>query len=124
MCESQHDFDGKRLMCLHIFLSARCAWLSDGCLCVCECTIWRWVFGCWYNQAIERCTQTEGPVGAMRKGRHCDYRCVCAAACVCVCAGCRGLRKCGGRKRKGGGRVFLSHRQSLLLSAVRVNEDL
>ncbi len=72
-------------MCLHIFLSARCAWLSDGCLCVCECTIWRWVFGCWYNQAIERCTQTEGPVGAMRKGRHCDYRCVCAAVCVRVC---------------------------------------
>lgn len=76
-------------------------------VCVSECTIWRWVFGCWYNQAIERCTQTEGPVGAMRKGRHCDYRCVCVAACVCVCAGGCGLRKCGSRKRKGEG-VFES----------------
>ncbi len=96
-------------------------------VCVSECTIWRWVFGCWYNQAIERCTQTEGPVGAMRKGRHCDYRCVCAAACVCVCVCVCVLGAVDYANVvavKGRGRVFLSHRQSLLLSAVLVNEDL
>lgn len=86
-------------------------------VCVCEYTIWTWVFGCWYNQAIERCTQTEGPVGAMRKGRHCDNRCVCV--CVLGAVDYTNVAVVNGR-----GREFLSHRQSLLLSALLVNEDL
>lgn len=71
---------------------------------------------------ITRLLRDRRPVGAISKGGHCYYRCVCARPSVCMCAEGGGLRKCGDRKGKG--RVFWSHRQSLLLSAVLVNEDL
>lgn len=71
---------------------------------------------------ITRLLRGRRPVGAMSKGGHCYYRCVCERASVCMCAGGGVLRKRGGRKGKA--RVFWCHRQSLLWSAVPVNEDL
>lgn len=87
---------------------------------VCVCVN---VLGWCLAGGITRLLRDRRPVGAISKGGHCYYRCVCVRdVCVCMCAGGGGLRKCGDRKGKG--RVFWSHRQSLLLSAVLVNEDL
>lgn len=88
-------------------------------VCVCECTIRRRVFGWWYNQAIER----QKACGGHEQRRPLLLQmCVWASVCVCMCAGGGVLRKRGGRKGKA--RVFWCHRQSLLWSAVPVNEDL
>lgn len=51
-------------------------------VCVCECTIRRWVFGWWYNQAIER----QKACGGRKQRRPLLLQmCVRATVCVCVC---------------------------------------